>query len=302
MKVVFVVLYGLLGLVRTDKELWVLIPDAEAMHYSNGTHGEGHHPEIAVRKEDEKFARVVSLMGDDVEIGSGAGGSITYHREQEIVFLKDIPVKARVDPNCIGPAHIDDCKTAEDTPLLAGRVRLVGPGRVGPFFVMRNNPNFPMIGLLVRNTSQARDWRWGFRYPDRTRRFGTHEGAFGGAMVAAVKVDGGYTSFNVGGKPIPLEPVNGDLCALYAGDLGMSDAEKTDVSTNGCYVVWISNQPIPIDAKQELPVARVHTELLFDLLADKRQQRAVPYRIEQAIGGAGDPPGSVCIGGIMEEK
>jgi hypothetical protein len=153
MKVVFVVLYGLLGLVRTDKELWVLIPDAEAMHYSNGTHGEAHYPEIAVRKDNEAFARVLSLMGDDVVIGSGGGGSIAYHRQDEIVFLKDVPVKAAVDSKCIDPATSDNCKTVDGRPLLAGRVRLVGPGRVGPFFVMRNNPNFPMIGLLVRNTS-----------------------------------------------------------------------------------------------------------------------------------------------------
>lgn len=304
---VFVIIYGLLGLVPVMEkpgDIMALLVDTSHMKMHDGTAAKRHYPEIGLYKADAQnnsdIEKIIGLAGDDFEILDILPGDLdipkasTNGTERLLRFddlLGTIGLKPRVANGCLDDQPESKCKSGNH-PLLSGRLKMKGEVLVRPIeltldrFQNRLLPNDPMV---VEKATL-----WGFRSLDTGQKVGAvNPYSSGILLVAEVPEDKLPAKLHLSqGDEFSLSEAGTDTCGLLGRVAGLT----TPVTR--CAMIMVTNGPFPLDAPEN--VEEDHSELLYPLFENGtgHMLRAYPYR-RVATSGPGNGPGNHCVGGII---
>jgi hypothetical protein len=296
---VFLVLYGLMGLVPEEGRITILFPDAGMHEAEAGPHVFPHYADVEYQgKTGTAYLR---MAGEDMSLPGEAGGidylslagkrsatpdGRTFIRLSEILGSTEA---ARVHPDCLGDHVGGACADR-----LVGRLRLSGKATVFPIEVQLDDS-----GAWTTPLATFPDEVWAFRAAGSTVRLGTYEGEFSTAIgiVMEVPADTRTLDMPVAGHPaIAAQPSSGAKCAPYHVAAGGGSGP--------CFLVRVSHAPqhqgerAPAGAKD----GPDHTPLLARLLrvAPAAGPSMYQSRLYMGKGGAGNPETSRCPGMLLE--
>ena len=296
---VFLILYGLMGLVPEEGRITVLLPDVGVHETEAGSHALTHYADVEYQgKTGVSYLR---MAGEEVSLQAQPGGieylslagkrsatpdPRTFIRLSEILGSTEA---ARVHPDCLGDSVGRTCADR-----LVGRLRFGGKATLFPIEVQLDES-----GAWTTPSPSFPDEVWAFRAAGSNLRLGTYEGEFSTALgiVMEVPADTRSLAMPVAGHPaLEAQPSSGAKCAPYHA--------ATGGGSGPCYLVRISHAPhhqgerMPAGAKD----GPDHTPLLARLLKVAPAAGPTMYqtRLYMGKGGAGNPNTSRCPGLLME--
>lgn len=303
---IFVIIYGLLGLVPVTKspgEIMALLVDTYHMQMHDGTSAMPHYPEIGLYKADAQnnsgIEKIIGLAGDDVEIPDILSGDLdipepSANGTERILRFDDvlgtINLKPRAASGCLGDQPASKCKSGS-YPLLSGRLKMKGRVLVRPIELTLDKD----LQQLVPNelTAVEKATLWGFRSVDTGQKLGAVNPYSSGILLVADVPEAKEAKLHlIQGEDIPLSEAGTDTCGLLWRVAGLADP------VTKCAMVIVTNAPFPQDAAKDVEVD--HTELLYPLFENGtgHMLRAYRYRLT-ATSGPGNGQGNHCVGGIL---